>query len=131
MASTCSGVPPIMAAMAPLPGATACCMLSARYCMISKASFRGMEPAKASAAYSPSENPATPSGAMPWAFSAMAAARSAASTQGWVLWVRFRSSCAPSKHRSEMPRPSALSAASNTSRAAGCAAQRSFIMPGN
>ena len=106
-------------------------MLSARNWISGNTSLMAMDPAWARAAYSPREKPAAPWASMPWALSAAAAARSAASTQGWVLWVRFNSSWLPSKHSAETLRPSAASAASNTALAAGSASYRSFIMPGN
>lgn len=85
-------------------------MRSARQQTRRAASFRGSISAKATAASSPREKPATASGRTPFSTRALAQARSMAKRQGCVFRVRESVSLSPAKHCSRVPGRSASTA---------------------
>lgn len=125
---------PISAAMAPAPGATAACMASPRRRRSLAASATVRLPAAASAAYSPSEWPATQATSRARsrprsASSTRSTARLAAIRAGWALVVRVSSSTGPANISRDRFWPRAASTSSSTARACGKASARSRAMP--
>ena len=132
IAATWSRSRPSTAAIVPGVTSHASCISSPRRCTRRMPSSKLIAPAAISAAYSPSECPATTAGRLVIVPASMAATRAAmpwATSAGCVLTVRVSSSSGPSKQRPESEKPRASSAASKTARAAGISSWRSLPMP--
>src|SRR5579859_1485548 len=121
---------PITAAIAPTPCGTASCMYVPRLRTSCTASENFNPPAATSAEYSPRLCPATKSGFKPFSSATRKIATEHVKIAGCVFAVSFKSSSVPSKHIFEMENPNALSASSNTARAAGYFSASSLPMPG-
>jgi hypothetical protein len=120
IASTAARSRPRIAAIAPSPTGTAACIASPRSRSRRAASGTVRLPAAQRAEYSPSEWPATKSGAAsPSASSARKAASEVAIRAGWAFAVRVSASAGPSHMVAESFSPRAASTSSNTARAAG------------
>src|SRR5947208_5157959 len=128
-ASTASSVRPMMAAMAPAPTGTACCMSSPRLRTTRTASARRRAPATTSAEYSPRLWPAASAGRRRRSPQAAAAATLAVSTAGCVLAVSASSLSGPSNITPRRSKPRAALASAKTARAPAEASWKALPMP--
>ncbi len=109
----------MIAAIAPVPTGTACCMNSPRLRTTRTASRKRSAPATTSAEYSPRLCPAARLGVRPRSAQTRAAATLAVSTAGCVFAVSARSLSGPSNASFARSMPSASFASSKTALAAG------------
>ncbi len=105
---------PMIAAIAPVPTGTACCISSPRLRTMRTASANRRARATASAEYSPRLWPAASVGSSPRSAHAAEAATDAVRTAGWVLAVSARSASGPSNMSRARSKPSASFASSKT-----------------
>jgi hypothetical protein len=103
--------------MAPSPAGTACCMYCPRACTARTASSKLSTPEATSAAYSPSECPATQAGTQPRERSTRSAATETVTMAGCVYSVVRSWSSGPSKMMVDNANPSASSASVKVARA--------------
>src|SRR6266850_553001 len=120
---------PMIAAIAPTPDGTASCIYVPRFRTSCTSSENFSDPAATSAEYSPRLWPATKSGAKPFSARTRCTATEQVKIAGCVLAVSLSSSSVPSKQILEIEKPSALSASSNTARAAGYFSANSLPIP--